>query len=64
MLRVFRTEDGRLLITADEDVMAVLDEARSHGVDIEGVVEEDIEAIMELECCDRYILISSFFRVE
>ena len=64
MLRVFRTEDGRLLITADEDVIAVLDAARYEGVDIEHVPEEDIEAIMELESDDRYILISSFFRVE
>jgi len=64
MLRAFRTEDGRLLVTAENDVMFVLDEARSEGVDIEGVVGEDIDAIMELETSDDYILISSFFRVE
>jgi len=64
MLRAFRTEDGRLLITAEEDVMTVLEDARYEGVDIEHVPEEDMGAIMELESDDRYILVSSFFRVE
>jgi len=64
MLRVFRTEDGRLLITAEDDVQFVLAEARSEGVDIEYVSEEDIDAIMEIESDDTYVLVSSFFRVE
>ena len=64
MLRVFRTEDGRLLITAEDDVQFVLAEARSEGVDIEHVSEEDIDAIMEIESNDTYVLVSSFLRVE